>query len=70
MKCMVGIVIMAWPILSGSPECSRSSINERFQNYTTSKNVFISTADAAERIMSLCVSVFLYACHAWIYMCG
>lgn len=68
MKCMVGMVIITWPILSGSPECSVSS--ERFQNYTTTKNVFISAADAAERIMSSCVSVFLYACHAWMYMCG
>ena len=63
---MVGMVMVAWPILSGSPEYSVSSISERSQSYTTAKNLLINAADAAERIMSSYKEVWLCGCG----MCG
>ena len=59
---MVGMVMVAWPILSGSPEYSVSSISERSQSYTTAKNLLINAADAAERIMSSYKEVWLCVC--------
>ena len=56
-------------ILSGSLEYSVSSISEYSQNYTTDQNLLINAADAAERIMSLCVSVFWYICVMHEYAC-
>ena len=43
---------MAWPILTGSKNAAYSSVSDRTQTYTTSKNLLVSGADAAERIMS------------------
>ena len=49
---MAGMVMVAWPILSGQPGYISSTISERSQSYITAKNLLITAADACERIMS------------------
>lgn len=48
----LGMVIVAWPILSGNIKDPSSSVSERSQAYTTAKNLLINGADAIERIMT------------------
>ena len=45
------MLLVAWPVLTGTKE-KNSSISERTQAYTTSKNLLVNGADALERIMS------------------
>ncbi|CAI8017658.1 ATP-binding cassette sub-family D member 1, partial [Geodia barretti] len=50
---LAGMVIVAWPILSGRDrEVEERTIGEKTEAYTTSKNLLIQGADAAERIMT------------------
>ncbi len=46
------MIIVAWPILTGSADKDKSTVGERTQTYTTAKNLLITGADAAERIMT------------------
>jgi len=50
--CPPGMVIVAWPILTGSVQNESAMVSDRTQAYTTSKNLLISGADAVERIMT------------------
>ena len=52
MALIVGMMIVAWPLLTGSGKEKNASISERTQAYTTSKNLLVNGADALERIMS------------------
>ena len=45
------MLLVAWPVLTGKQE-KNSSISERTQAYTVSKNLLVNGADALERIMS------------------
>lgn len=49
---LLGMIIVAWPILTGNEQNARSTVSERSQAYITSKNLLISAADAIERIMT------------------
>ena len=46
------MIIVAWPILTGDTHASKSSVGERTQVYTTSKNLLLTGADAVERVMT------------------
>ena len=48
----VGMIMVAWPLLSGRAKETSLSVSERSQAYTTSKNLLINGADAVERIMT------------------
>jgi hypothetical protein len=52
MSLYVGMVMVAWPLLSGRAKETSLSVSERSQAYTTSKNLLINGADAVERIMT------------------
>lgn len=47
-----GMVVVAWPLLTGSGQEKNASISDRTQAYTTSKNLLVNGADALERILS------------------
>ncbi len=49
---VAGMVVIAWPLLTGSGKEKTASISDRTQAYTTAKNLLVNGADALERIMS------------------
>ena len=61
-----GMVIVAWPILSGGrSKDSGGTISEKTQAYTTSKNLLITGADALERIMTSYKEVGTFGCYSF-----
>lgn len=50
--CATGMIIVAWPILTGSVNEDTAAVSDRTQAYTTSRNLLIGGADAVERIMT------------------
>lgn len=46
------MVVIAWPLLTGSGKEKNASISDRTQAYTTAKNLLVNGADALERILS------------------
>lgn len=62
---MAGMVMVAWPILSGQPGYITSTVSERSQSYTTAKNLLITAADACERIMSSYKEVWSHGGPCW-----
>ena len=46
------MIVVAWPILSGDNTDAHTAVSQRTQDYTTSKNLLVSVADALERIMT------------------
>ena len=56
------MIIVAWPILTGNAEEEKSTVGDRTQLYTTSKNLLITGADAVERIMTSFKEVRIRPC--------